>query len=122
MASIGLPIVVLIGAPMMAVWITGFLLLLSMLGVMLVLDDSNIGAIGFISCLTAIGKNLEFLKVIFDLLLFKRILGLVAFWLVTKNSLHIFLIGQSCNCDVETSTVKMTDLFLAAGNIGVEPH
>eukprot|EP00957_Ditylum_brightwellii_P077045 5854855-Ditylum_brightwellii.AAC.1 len=62
---------------------------------MLVLDDSSVGAISFISCVTAIEKNSEFLKVIFDLLLFKCILDLVAFWLVTKDSLHILLIGQS---------------------------
>eukprot|EP00957_Ditylum_brightwellii_P171218 13034262-Ditylum_brightwellii.AAC.1 len=56
MASIGLPIVVLVGALRTAVWITGFLPVSSMFGVTLVLDDSSVGDISFISCATAIKK------------------------------------------------------------------
>eukprot|EP00957_Ditylum_brightwellii_P109057 8319678-Ditylum_brightwellii.AAC.1 len=89
---------------------------------MLVLDDSSIGAISFISCVTGIKENSEFLKIIFDLLLFKRILGLVVFWLVTKDSPYILLIGQSCNCDIEISDFEMADPFLAASNISAKPH
>eukprot|EP00957_Ditylum_brightwellii_P176939 13477840-Ditylum_brightwellii.AAC.1 len=92
MASIGLPSVKLVGTLRAAVWITRFLPVSSMLRVTLVLDDSSVGAISFISCVTVIKENLGFLDVIFNLPLFKCILGLVAFWLVAKDSLHILLI------------------------------
>eukprot|EP00957_Ditylum_brightwellii_P124085 9458585-Ditylum_brightwellii.AAC.1 len=93
-----------------------------MLGVTLVLDDSSVGAISFISCMAAIKEHLEFLKVIFNLLLLKCILVLMAFWLVAKDSLHILLISQPCNCDIEISAVKMVDPFLMVSNIGIEHH
>eukprot|EP00957_Ditylum_brightwellii_P020614 1554633-Ditylum_brightwellii.AAC.1 len=56
MASIGLPIVVLVGTLRMTVCITSFLPDSSTLGVTLVLGDSSVGAISFISYVTSIKK------------------------------------------------------------------
>eukprot|EP00957_Ditylum_brightwellii_P039661 3000612-Ditylum_brightwellii.AAC.1 len=122
MAFIGLPNVALVGATVVAARLAIFLLVISMLRFMLVLDDYSIGAISFIGYMIAIKKYSKFFKVVPDLLLLRCILGLIVFGLVAENSLQIFLIGQLSDCDVEVSAVKVVDPFLVVGNIGIKPH
>ena len=95
----------LVGSLGAVVLVARFLPVTSRLGVTLVLDDRSVCAISFVSRVTTIKKNPEFLKVVLNFLFLERILCLVALRLMAENSLDIFLICQHRNCDVKISAI-----------------